>query len=882
MQCVKCGQRFRFIEQKLAHERRYHQVGGSIFNEIQTQYNCTVYEHLFSEDVLTIEQAFTVIFMPLVQLIQEYLDQNRIVRFKLVLNVLIEKTDGSQFIIPMRNKGQNIFLSDRSKIPEIVKDAKMEFRKRQDGVLARTGSGERVISISSIRVELNQCNLFGGFAISKRKLTSILGNEYLTNPPTSHNNACFYRSVAMALSNLEDVSDIDKYIYKNFKYAESDFMEKGMEISKIRYFEKRNDENLQIGVNVYFYDRGMVYPVYRSIFSGARRKINLLLVPENNENHYLLINDIAMFLRKQKNHVGQMYRRNTQHCDNCLLTFNSEKTLNEHKELCYQNKTQKLEIPEKNSITKFKNFYKKFDYPIIGFADFEAVLTPEDRRNSDCLNCQNGGPIKNCDHATHVVNKHHPVCFSIVFVDKTNRILFRKNVVAKNDLMQRFFDVLDEAKRDLLPQLQQYKTRPQWNSENEYLFKNATHCHICEKVFTPHSIKVRDHDHYTGLPIGAAHQECNLNDNRVKDGLPIYIHNLAAYDQNFIVQHLNKTKGNQRLKALPINSQKFRTITIGKITFLDSLAMLDGSLETLVNSLKAGDHDFPIIKSSELCKSDKQYKMLIEGKGIFPYEWCENYEKLENATQFPNHEDFYSSLRLANVSVDDYQFGKQCFEEFNCKNMLDYMKIYCYLDTLLLAECVMKFRQKIEDDFGLGMTNYISLPQLSFDCMLRQTGCEIELISDPDMLFMVESNIRGGLSYINTRYINVENTDDCLVYVDANNLYSWAQSQKLPISNYEWLTDEEIDLIDWKNINEEDDVGYICMVDLACPKSMHSKYGAYPPVSESLNIFFEDLSPYSQETLIFLNGEKGAKKYSSTKLTGTFKEKENTSVIRVI
>ena len=121
--------------------------------------------------------------------------------------------------------------------------------------------------------------------------------------------------------------------------------------------------------------------------------------------------------------------------------------LHEHQELCYKNKTQLLELPAESSFTHFKNHFKKFGHPIIGFADFEAVLLPEDRSKSDCQNCKNGGPMRECDHATHVINKHHPVCFSLVFIDVQNRILYTKNVASKDNVMPQFFQALEEAKR---------------------------------------------------------------------------------------------------------------------------------------------------------------------------------------------------------------------------------------------------------------------------------------------------------------------------------------------------------------------------------------------------------------------------------------------------
>ena len=35
-----------------------------------------------------------------------------------------------------------------------------------------------------------------------------------------------------------------------------------------------------------------------------------------------------------------------------------------------------------------------------------------------------------------------------------------------------------------------------------------------------------------------------------------------------------------------------------------------------------------------------------------------------------------------------------------------------------------------------------------------QTQCEIGMISDREMLYMIEQGLRGGLSFVNNRYVN--------------------------------------------------------------------------------------------------------------------------------
>ena len=64
------------------------------------------------------------------------------------------------------------------------------------------------------------------------------------------------------------------------------------------------------------------------------------------------------------------------------------------------------------------------------------------------------------------------------------------------------------------------------------------------------------------------------------------------------------------------------------------------------------------------------------------------------------------------------------------------------------------------------------------------------------MLLMVEKGIRGGICQAIHRYAKAnneymknhnKNISSYLMYLNANNLYGWAMSQKLPVSGFEWV-----------------------------------------------------------------------------------------------
>ena len=75
----------------------------------------------------------------------------------------------------------------------------------------------------------------------------------------------------------------------------------------------------------------------------------------------------------------------------------------------------------------------------------------------------------------------------------------------------------------------------------------------------------------------------------------------------------------------------------------------------------------------------------------------------------------------------------------------------------------------------------------------------LELLTDIDMLSMVKKVIRGGICHAiriyekaNNKYMknynkNIESS--YLMYLDANNLYGWEMSQKLPVNGFEWVVE---------------------------------------------------------------------------------------------
>ena len=468
-----------------------------------------------------------------------------------------------------------------------------------------------------------------------------------------------------------------------------------------------------------------------------------------------------------------------------------------------------------------------------------------------------------------------------------NKVIFRRTHSTDDNLLKHFYETLDHIEKTFVPLLDQHKKIIVWTNENEQQFQNEHKCHICLGDFHEQGKlqKVRDHCHYSNKFIGAAHKSCNLLRRR-DTNIPIFVHNLQNYDGHFLVKGFEYTSSD--VSGLPYNMEKFRTISIGKLNFVDSYHILSAPLAELVQNVQKSDHSFPLLQEMQLFQNMEQRSLLLR-KGVYPYEWASSIQKLKDTKTFPPREVFASCLTETNISEVDYAHGQNVFHVFQCQDMLEYCELYCELDTALLAEVIITFRAMVQNEFRVDSARYISIPQLAFDCMLRTLKQPIGLMSDPDMILMCEQNVRGGVSFVGERHVSTKTTNDFpsvedyerdvhdnLFYIDANNLYSVAQSAPMPLGDYAWASSEEINHLqdNLTHIPDDSTTGYILEVDLEYPSHLHETHDTLPLVATQREFTYETVSPYSQACLNILRTSSQAKRYFSQKLCTDFTRKE--------
>ena len=210
-------------------------------------------------------------------------------------------------------------------------------------------------------------------------------------------------------------------------------------------------------------------------------------------------------------------------------------------------------------------------------------------------------------------------------------------------------------------------------------------------------------------------------------------------------------------------------------------------------------------------------------------------EKLKE-TQLPPKEKFYSRLNEEGIRGKDYT---HVWITLEMKKLEDYHNLYNQVDVLLLADVFENFRDICIKNYNLDPAHYYPAPGLAWDATLKLTEVKLELLSDPDMLLMVEKGISGGFSMISNRYGKANNKymgksfkdrepSKYITCLDANNLYGWAMNKPLPTHDFKWMKVGELE--NWENHS------CILEVDLEYPRSLHDLHSDYPLVSEQIEV----------------------------------------------
>ena len=211
---------------------------------------------------------------------------------------------------------------------------------------------------------------------------------------------------------------------------------------------------------------------------------------------------------------------------------------------------------------------------------------------------------------------------------------------------------------------------------------------------------------------------------------------------------------------------------------------------------------------------------------VYPYEYMDGWEKFEEKS-LPPKDTFYSRPYMKGISDQDYEHAQQVWNTMEKKTLGCYHNTYLKTDVLLLADVFETFRDTCLKHYNLDPAHFYTVPGLAWQALLKTAAeyCEhgkkrkdcklylyefrLELLTDIDMLLMLEKGIRGGITQAVKRYAKANNKymNDLykhdeesiyLQYLDVNNLYGWTMIKKLPTHRFLWkeaknFTPEKID-----------------------------------------------------------------------------------------
>ncbi|XP_039288489.1 uncharacterized protein LOC120352367 [Nilaparvata lugens] len=522
--------------------------------------------------------------------------------------------------------------------------------------------------------------------------------------------------------------------------------------------------------------------------------------------------------------------------------------MTDHEEYCANNKTARIIMPQLKEdgsppTMKFEKHLNKFRLPLVAYADFECPLEkPEEEQQW-------------IGKATKVIQHHTAMSYCLYFVRDKNLSpswLTLINLIPKEPIVYRgpdaaeyFIKTLTMHARDLDEAINhcQIKMIPLFKREKAR-HNAATNCEACEKPFN--GDKVYDHCHIPVVYWNALCSKCNLQ-RCCTTFISVFLHNSSNFDTHSIIPHLETNK--KQLTVIPNTSEKYISFT-KQISqqlhpqFINTFRFTPDSLDNpVINLVKSAEEVSTVLPHTAREFGDKLE--LVSRKGVFPYKYCDSWEKLEE-TSLPPKEEFFSKLTDSHISDEAYEHAQQVCEKFDCKTLEEYSDLYLKTDVLLLANVFECFRDMCLRNYNLDCAHYFTSPGFSFDVMLKYTKVELELLTDYDMYMFIERGIRGGITtcvhqhaIANNAYtgapVDPEKPTSYLLYTVANNLYSWAMCQLLPCQKFQWMEKDELEWVSRgvDGVGDVQRIGYILEVDVEYPAELHDSHNDFPFLAEN-------------------------------------------------
>ena len=470
--------------------------------------------------------------------ITRILRNNRRTKVKLILKCYMKRLSilGETAIVPAdfhSRKHVNLDGTDEDDIYIIMTERILE----KMATYLSMGSGWSLCGI--IKLELHTLGYDPLIRETWVPLPKELDNKKAIINPKNKENKCFLWCILRALNPCEKNQErIDKKLKEKENTLNMDGIEYPVSLKDIDKFENQNPT---ISITVFGYEEKGVCPLRNSDNTDREHNIILILIKEEGVNHYCLVKNVRRLLSSQvSNHKEKQhfYVR-------CLNAFWTHKSLNKHLEYCGKHEAVKINMPEKGTMLKFKNYHRGERVPFVIYADFESCIKS----------------IHTCDlnpesSYTKQYQKHEPISFYHYIKCFNSKVYLpiRERSYTGKDAEQVFLKYLEE---DIKMIANIPKKNMIFGKKEEKQYEKETRCWICKGEFhdkDKNKKKVKDHCHFTGRYRGAAHNKCNLT-YRKPNFTPVVFHNLSGYGSHLFIKNLGFSKGD--IDCIPNNEEKY-------------------------------------------------------------------------------------------------------------------------------------------------------------------------------------------------------------------------------------------------------------------------------------------------------------------------------------